>query len=414
MTTPTKQFSPFQNNSSSDQEKKPAEDFSIRTMQDDFDLLQKNGTLSTEKGDALVTNEKLPPANLPTSSTQKEAAPKTANPFLDQNPIPSPIPAETEKKPLQTSHPAIDLPTEKNSSSASNEAKPLVYKIFLIIIFILIISILGFSAYYFWMTKTPTTVSEDQSSFSAEQDLAIDTTQIQQEPEPEEEPVIIEAPLEKYSADKPNYLTLDIVSPQAEDVKIRLINLIDELKTSVQQKPYEFIVVDKNNTPISFPIFAIASKLKLSPKVLSNFGENFSIFIYNDNGNFRVALAISIKSKTELAKELTLEEKTLITDASFLFLDSKPEITVGAFNSSTYKEMSIRYFNVNTPKNLSIDYCLLDSKLIIATSKNTLRATLDILQSQSESVNPSKTIPTTTETIDKKSVSKNLVTQPAN
>jgi hypothetical protein len=137
--------------------------------------------------------------------------------------------------------------------------------------------------------------------------------------------------------------------------------------------------VDSNNNPIAFPIFATAAKLNLAPTLLSSLGEDFSLFIYNDNNNIRIGLSIAISKSNILAAELQKQEKTFVTDASFLFLDAKPETLTGIFTTTDYKNTTVHYLNVNPQKNLSIDYAIIGSQIMLATSKNTGRAILDKL-----------------------------------
>ena len=72
--------------------------------------------------------------------------------------------------------------------------------------------------------------------------------------------------MEKYSSTKPNYLSLDFTTISSEDIKKTIVNLAEELKTISQERAsYEFVVVDANNKPVAFPIFATAQKLICRP-----------------------------------------------------------------------------------------------------------------------------------------------------
>jgi hypothetical protein len=104
--------------------------------------------------------------------------------------------------------------------------------------------------------------------------------------------------------------------------------------------------------------------------------------MYNDAGNMRLAVAVDITKAAVLPADLLKQEKTFVTDATFLFLNEKPDITMGSFGSGVYKDTKIRFFNVNNQITLSIDYALSNNRLIIATSKNTMRSLLDTLSVQ--------------------------------
>ena len=194
-----------------------------------------------------------------------------------------------------------------------------------------------------------------------------------------------------------------MTSATSEEISKLLISTADELKLLPSSTPYEFLAVDSNNNPVSFPIFATAAKLNLSPAILKSLDEKFSLYLYNDSENVRLGLAISILDKSTLSIELEKQEKTFPTDASFLFLNSKPEKTLGDFNISTYKSISIKYINLNSDAlPLSIDYTITDSQFILAASKNTLRAIID------------KNSPATTDETATTSSSETTITSPEN
>ena len=74
------------------------------------------------------------------------------------------------------------------------------------------------------------------------------------------------------------------------------------------------------------------------------------------------------------------EEPNLVSEISPLFLDTSftaPKAV--SFNSSNYANTQIYYLNLATMQNqpLSIDYTIFNKKLIIGTSKMTLRSILD-------------------------------------
>ena len=239
-----------------------------------------------------------------------------------------------------------------------------------IIVSIVIAVLLG--GYYFFKNSSKQT--------PASETIAVQPVENQQ---PKEVPPVINVVTEKYSSEKPNYLSLDIATLSSEDIQKEITDVAEELKsTAKKQLPYEFVVVDTNNNPVAFPIFAIAAKLNLSSAILKNLGENFSLFFYNDNDNERLSAVIDIKDKQILATELSKQEKTFIADASFLFLNETPEITKGSFQESTYANIPVRFFNVNSQITMSIDYAIVNDKLIIATSKNTVRAIIDNLMAQ--------------------------------
>lgn len=192
------------------------------------------------------------------------------------------------------------------------------------------------------------------------------------------EPIVIEKETMKFSAEKPNYLPIDTEKDTAKTVQQLILNTASEIKELKIDVPVEFIIVDKNNNPISLPIFTILSGLKLS-SVLDNLEDDFSLFIYSGAENPRIGLAANFKDKTKAASAMTAKEKTLVSDVLFLFLGETSQKTKGVFSTNGSKSFPIRYINIdaNAEGLLSVDYSLTDKQLIIATSKNAMWAILD-------------------------------------
>jgi hypothetical protein len=324
------------------------DNFSFRTMQDDLLAMKKN----PGQGD-------FSPENISSPMPEAEPFKKAPEPAMQERTVP-PF-AKAEAAPVNKEEEIKEIPISEEAPQ-----KSLFFVIGMIVVSALVLAIIGLGIYYFWTVKNQEKTVVDES------------VQIQQpvEETPEATPV----PVEKYSSVNPNYLTLDLTTLSSEDIKAIIVSVAGEVKESSTQTPYEFVVVDANNNPVAFQIFAIAAKLNLSPAVLNTLGENFSLFIYNDSGNTRLSLAADIKSaqkKDFLAAELLKEEKTLPADTAFLFLDTQPERLKGDFASSIYNNNAIRFINLDSQRTLSIDYTLQDNKLFIGTSKNTLRAVLD-------------------------------------
>lgn len=372
------QTSPFQDiNKSKAPEIAPS--FSFQTMQGDLLNMPKGAlptsdqsSVSAPTNDSIVITEKI---NKPIQSVLEEISStkissNAANPFLGQTPIQqnatkeilSSIPTSAQKKDF------TEIPQTQPRFSA--------YKIIVSVIITLVVLIIALSIYYFLISSTP-----QETAPSLPPIAETPVTEPSVPTPPVEQPVIITPPVEKYSPEKPNYLIINPAVMSSDEIKSAILAITAEIKNSVSQSqlPYEFIVVDANNNPISFPIFAITAKLNLSQTLLSSLGDKFSLFIYNDSSNMRLGLAIAAPKTAIVSTELSKQEKTFATDASFLFLDTAAEIKTGTFSTSTYNKTNIKYFNVNQQKNMSIDYALINSQLIIGTSKNTERAIIDKL-----------------------------------
>lgn len=268
---------------------------------------------------------------------------------------------------IKTSPPPPPLPPSppsfKNKPDASEQPKhiPKWSRIILWSSFFIACATLMAGGYYFWTTRitTPSPMPDVQ-------------------PDIIPEPIVIEKEPEKFSADNPNYLSIDTEKDTVETTRQLILNTALEIKELKIDVPIEFIVVDKNNNPISLPIFAILNGLKFSP-VLDNLEDDFSLFIYSGAGNPRVGLAVNFKDKTKTASAMSAKEKTLVSDVSFLFLGETFQKTKEVFSANNSKSFPIRYINIdaNAEGSLSVDYSLTDKQLIIATSKNAMWAILD-------------------------------------
>lgn len=363
MTTSSTISSPFQDNAQQ-QPNENHQEFSFQTMQDDLLSLQKNGTIEDNRQPEAITIEKIAPAVTTPKQPIKISSEKITsniNPFLDQTALPKKTANETK---------IVEIAT----STAAPQSSGAVYKILMTLVVFLIIGIAGLGGYYFWTTQN------SQEAPAVQQPAVEEPAPTpEQAPAQIEAPIVIAPPVEKYSTTKPNYLTLDLANLSAEEIKKNILTVTDEIRAKNSGVVYEFTIVDSNNNPIAFPIFATAAKLNLAPTLLSSLGEDFSFFIFNDNNNIRTGLSVTILKNNTLIAELQKQEKTFVADASFLFLDAKPEILTGAFTTTEYNKAIIHYLNINSQKNLSIDYAIIDSQFIIATSKNISRALVDKL-----------------------------------
>jgi hypothetical protein len=103
----------------------------------------------------------------------------------------------------------------------------------------------------------------------------------------------------------------------------------------------------------------------------------------------RVGLVINLKDQTtststneQILKSLKDLEPLLPDELSSLLLTEKPVQPANqSFSQILYNNTSLRYLNLPTAE-LSIDYALFNKKLVIATSKKSMFAILDLLQKQ--------------------------------
>ncbi len=343
-------------------------DFIMHTMQDDLASLKNNynnpsisfKSTPLPKIQAPLNNAPAPFAKPPLSAM----APEQKQPF------------ETKLNPAQTVAPIqaptpIPIPTTLIQEKKAPDGKTL-YKVIFLIIILVVIAIVGFGFYYVYTT----TKNTNQPAVTTTTDPT--TQQPSQQNLPTEEAVIIAPSSSKYATAKPNFLVIDLTLASLADLEAQFSSIAEEIKLLPVENNYEFLVVDKNNNPVEFKTFAQAAKLSLSPALLTNLTKEFSLFFYNDSGSVRLGIAIKTasKDKAKLIATMLGEEKTLVSELTFLFLKSPIDNSNKTFTVSAYSPNNeiVRYLNLNNEKTLSVDYVATADKLFIGTSRQALRA----------------------------------------
>lgn len=277
---------------------------------------------------------------------------KSASPMLasDTRPI--------ENAP-KNSHFQASIERDEKDESRSNLGK-----IFLIITTVLILIIIVAGGYYFWMTRMNNTQNSPSTTIPTSEETITNSTPQQISP--------------SFSQNQANYLSLDISTMSASDIKETLKKYANQVSQIKDSGPIEFVVTDKMNNPVSFQDFSQKAGLVFPPDILSQLSQVFSLYIYTDNTYPRLGITILTKNNDTLKIALSQEEKNLPQDLQALFIDPiyKPG-NATPFSSSTYGGGQIRYANIPPSVNISIDYTILNGQLIIGTSKNTERAIID-------------------------------------
>lgn len=225
--------------------------------------------------------------------------------------------------------------------------------------------------YYFWTTRQPS--NSPGNSFFSLPDISVDTslTTLEQKKALEKLP---------FSAEKSNPFIIDVETETVSTIRERLLTHAKTMKEAGMNGPVPFAVVDKTNTPIAFFIFASVLNLSLSGDLLNSLENNFTLFLFLDKGSPRLGLSIKIKGKSDAKKFLAASEGTLpISLKNLLLVEKPPTEAFPVFASAKYREAPVRYFNFPAQNNLSLDYVLAKDFLVIATSKNTSEALVDLL-----------------------------------
>ena len=94
----------------------------------------------------------------------------------------------------------------------------------------------------------------------------------------------------------------------------------------------------------------------------------------------RFGFVIDAKSADILQTAVVANETTL-PEAFNPFLNGLGSTAVNViFADSSYKTHPIRYFNLNATEAYSVDYTINNVQWVVGTSKNTMRAILDVMK----------------------------------
>lgn len=374
-------FNPKNENSKNTEEETSIEDRYIHTMRGD---LASSGNISFSQK---TTTQNIPPTPTINTSSQQNISTPSPQPQITQLDKTSPF-SQSFSNPI-TSTPKTPitydkLPPKKEQSISINDAD---YKqkasfewkkFFLGISLILIIFALIGGGYFFWASRPPVS---SETPISAPQQTST-------------EPVTItNPPLEKYSTNNPNFLSFDANNATYEEIERLFKNTAKEVEIMNPSAPIEFILTDKNNTPIAFHIFAALANISFPSTLLSSLDETFSIYFYPNNNTVYLGLQTSSKNKGVTVAEMKSAEPVLVKALKIILMQENFQIQNQPFKDSSYNSNIIRYNNLDEIKALSLDYTVTEKDLFIGTNKNTLRAIIDKNISQNTSTNQIEAIP---------------------
>ncbi|PIP27344.1 MAG: hypothetical protein COX30_02360 [Candidatus Moranbacteria bacterium CG23_combo_of_CG06-09_8_20_14_all_39_10] len=346
------------------------EDIDVHTMSKDIKEL--------EHPTAKINMDQEMPMKSTLSQSLNEK--QKSSPFL--NATPAPIPEQKIPQP-QVKVNTIPFPIQKNintnnptekTESSSNKKIILAF-----VLGLLVILAVGAGAYYFMQLRqtTPDIAIVEETPPILTEDLSEDVPPANESiMDPEQTPQPIDTT--EISAIMPNYLQIDPNTLNNTSLEETLNTYATDIKNAGITTPVEFVVTDQQNNPVGFANFAAMSGLKLSDAILSNLDETFSLFIFNDNLNTGIGLAISAKNKTVLQSDLLLAEKTMGTDLESIFVYPSAAANT-PFEKTIYEGFDIRYQNLISPQKLSIDYVLDGKQLLIGTTQKTLEMIINKL-----------------------------------
>lgn len=192
------------------------------------------------------------------------------------------------------------------------------------------------------------------------------------------QPELKEEKFQPFALDKPNYLSIDIETATANDLRTLLNDRFSKMTENNVTQPVEFIVTDQNNNPVAFSRLAYVANLEIEPNLLSFINEGFSIFVYNDAGQMRLGFFLTSKNTTALGENVIKEEAVLPYGFRTLLYDANTATPRRVtFRQGTYNTQVVRFVNIDGDKNFSFDYMVRGNEWLIGSSKNTLRAMID-------------------------------------
>lgn len=378
-------FSLFSHKKVSDQGKSETETRTlavVRTMRDDIESMKRGGNTPAfpqEKQLATLSNSPFRPSSKqpvnPFSEEgeklfQKEASSTeemTDNPFGVISTSKKNMPGKFPSQPITKKGLAPTILGGELLISQSQRRK----NVFSIGIFVvaIILMISGGAYYYFFMRG----------------EKGGETAPLEEMVPVVPEAVVIPQKELPYALDKPNYLSMSVETVSPLDIKNVLSSASSRIKDASISQPIEFLVTDQNNNPLAFSRFAFLLKLDINPDLLALVDETFSLYAYNDAGNMRLGLDLTLKDASAVISVLSKIEGTLPYAFQALLLE--PGITVPksvVFKSNVYnpsglpgKDFAVRYANIDTVQNISLDYVVAGNHWYLGLSKNTLRAILD-------------------------------------
>jgi hypothetical protein len=349
------------------------ENVAIHTMQDDLNSLSG---IFPKKSESINPPEleKIKDDNV---NGEKSKNAQYFNPFLDKQPaFNQEKTADFTGKNNDSAKIAIKNEAPALNSSGNIPKQNLFSKRSILIAVISIVAVASFAGgYYFWISREVSIVDKNQGGENKQEEVKTEETKLEETSS--EEIKNIES-IPKYLSDKPNFLPIDTENPSYENFKSSMVQSALEIKNLGIKEPVEFILTNSERTPVYFSVFKTLSGIKLSDNLMKTLDNSFSLFVYHDSGNMRMALSIGVQDQARASSLIRAEESKLIMELAPLFFEGAPSPKGKVeFKDNNYKGVDIRYFNLTDNHSASIDYSFTNGKLIIGTSKNSMWAAID-------------------------------------
>jgi hypothetical protein len=317
-----------------------------------------------EKAHPSLTSS-APQNTLPQTSTL--TANPVSNPFVHDEAIPV-LNVETATEEATPSQLPLDdapqeIATEEEKKPHEHTQKIVIIGSILTVGLILIIGI------FLYLEKTKDAEMTEQTP--------IETAEEETAPTLTEEPVLEK---EAFSTTRSNYLPLDPETATKESILAEISALEQRIIETSTVEPIVFQVTDQNNIPLAMSRFAYLMELGPGEDVLTALDEDFTLVLYNENGQVRRGIATKFKEDQENPGELLKKVESLLP-ATFRNVLYPLDIALPAstqFSTGSYNNSIVRYSNLLPEKNYSFDYILQDKLLFVGNSKDVTRKTLEV------------------------------------
>lgn len=340
--------------------------FEVHTMAKDNEFLSQNISNAPKKPlpQAPRSEKKLIPF-------QKKEAASTPNPFLAKEQAEdarakkgSFAPQKRTESVEKINYSTEDIAPQKTTPKPPKNPKNIVPVMMIIFIVIFILGAIGFAIYLFVFSKN-TEVAEEPVTNLIEDEIVVEKQDVR---------------TQIYSTELPNYFTFDVESDtSANDISQEFQKIERNMKQENISGPISFIVNDINDNPVSFHVFALSSEMSVPQDVLSSLEEDFKIYAYNDPMHgVRFGFAVDVKNINLLQETLTTQETQLPQAFTIIMNGVGIDPAKVVFGDSTYNTHPIRFANLNPAESYSVDYTIYDRKWIMGSTKNTLRAIIDV------------------------------------
>ena len=263
------------------------------------------------------------------------------------------------------------------------DSKKLMHTLMLIFILIFLLGAAGFGVYLlkFNTPKTSDTQQQKNNISNETKENNGDNSTIKETELPNDD-ADSEMQSQQYSVNLPNYLSIDTESQNSQqEIRAKLNTIAQNMQEDGLIGPFAFVVTDKNNNPVSFHIFAMSAGMDIPQDILSSLEENFELYAYNDELNgVRFGLAVDVKNVDSLRTAMKNNEKVLPKAFDIILRGNGSAIINAVFRDGSYGTYPIRYYNLDEEGNYSIDYTIANQKLLLGTTKETMRAIIDTLK----------------------------------